>query len=325
WENHQSSLSVDLMTLEAVTDTVKIWINEEVVALQPLDAQPLQPNHLMFLVRPEAVTKITFGNSVVFPDWVQPTELSRPLRIPEEFDQDGAYNQYLLGHDYARFRQYDTALDHIRRSLAQDSFFVPALNEMAMLQFRKMQYDSAYYYASRALSINTYDPMAHYYYGLAADQTGRMADAFDGWEIAALSPSWRIAAWYQLAAAHFWDQDWVRCQRYLDKILDMQHGHPAAIRLQLILNRVRQKTFDVKLAERLLRMDPDNHYIAWERFLSSGNFEDGARFQAMIRNELPAQTYLEMAIWYKTKLNRTEDAIRIMELAPPNNLIDYWL
>ena len=325
WENHQSSLSVDLMTLEAVTDTVKIWINEEVVALQPLDAQPLQPNHLMFLVRPEAVTKITFGNSVVFPDWVQPTELSRPLRIPEEFDQDGAYNQYLLGHDYARFRQYDTALDHIRRSLAQDSFFVPALNEMAMLQFRKMQYDSAYYYASRALSINTYDPMANYYYGLAADQTGRMADAFDGWEIAALSPSWRIAAWYQLAAAHFWDQDWVRCQRYLDKILDMQHGHPAAIRLQLVLNRVRQKTFDVKLAERLLRMDPDNHYIAWERFLSSGNLEDGARFQAKIRNELPTQTYLEMAIWYKTKLNRTEDAIRILELAPPNNLIDYWL
>lgn len=325
FENHQSSLGIDLITLEPVTDTVKIWADEELIALQPMDIQPLKPEHLMFLVRPEAITKITFGKTVIFPEWSSPSALSRPLQIPDEFDQEGGYNQYILGHDYARFRQYGTALEHIRQSLTQDSFFVPALNEMAMLQFRKMQYDSAFHYASRALSINTYDPMANYYYAHAADQIGQMVDAFDGWEIAALSPAWRVPAWYQLAAAHFWDRDWHRCQRYLDKILDVQYGHPGAIRLQLVLDRMQQKPFDADLAARLRQSDPDNPFVALEKYLSTGDPQDGVRLQSVIRNELPEQTYLEMAIWYKTKLNRTEDAIRILELAPPHNLIDYWM
>lgn len=325
FDNHHNSLGIGLMTLESVADTIKLWVDDEVVALQPLAAQPLEPNHLMFLIRPEAITKITYGTTVILPEWSHPAELSRPLQIPGGMNQDGAYNQYLLGHDYARFRQYDIALDHIRQSLSQDSYFVPALNEMAMLQYRRMQYDSAFHYASRALSINTYDPMANYYYAMAADQTGQMTDAFDGWEMAALSSSWRIPAWYQLAAAHFWDRDWVRCQRYLDKILEMQQNHPAAIRLQLVLNRMQQKPFHADLADRILGSDPDNPYVALEKYLTTGNAQDGATFQALIRNELPAQTYLEMAIWYKTKLNRGTDAIRILELAPPNNLIDYWL
>ncbi len=325
FDHQHNSLGVSLMTLESISDTIKLWIDENVVALQPLDAQPLKPNHLMFLLRPDAITKITYGNTVILPEWSHPVALSRPLQIPDELPQEGAYHHYLLGHDFARFRQYDTALNHIRRSLSQDSFFIPALNEMALLQYRMMQYDSAFFFARRALSINTYDPMANYYYAMAADQIGQMADAFDGWEMAALSPSWRIPAWYQLAAAHFWDQDWIRCQRYLDKILKTQQNLPSAIQLQLVLNRMRQKPFDTNLANRILQYDPDNPFVAFEKFLSSGNPKDVAALQAMIRNELPDQTYLEIAIWYKTKLNRTSDAVQILELAPPTNLIDYWL
>ena len=325
FERHQSSLGIDLMTLEVISDTVKIWAGEEIIALQPLEAKSLTPAHLMFMVQPSAVTKITFGHTMIFPEWTEPKDLSRPLSIPEELDQASAYNQYMLGHDYARFRQYDQAMKHIRNSLVQDSFFIPALNEMAMLQYRKMQYDSAYYFARRALSINTYDPMANYYYAMAADQIGQMIDAFDGWEIAALSPEYRVVAWYQLAAACFWDKHWEKSQQYLDKILEWQPNHPGGIRIQMALNRIRRKSYDVLLEERLSHADPDNHYIALEKYLYTGSAEDQEHFISSIRNELPAQTYLEMAIWYRTKLNRTEDAIRILELSPENNLIDYWL
>ncbi len=325
FEKDKNKLGIDLMALAPISDTLKVFTIDGMVLEQPLDLMPLAPAHLAFYVNPDYITKITYGNTHIIPEWVRSQELSRPLSIPENFDQSGAYNHYMLGHDAARFRLYDQAKSLIQASLSQDSFFIPALAEMAMLQYRTMKYDSAFIYASRALSINTYDPQSNYYYGLAAEELGQKDDALDGWEIAALSPSWRIAAWYQIAAAYLRDENWSECQNYLDKILELQPSHPSGVKLQIVLNRIKGKPYNEKMLSRITSDDPDNHFAAYEKYLHSGTASDKQAFQSTIRNELPEQTYLEMAIWYAIKLNRKQEAVQLLKMAPRNNLIDYWL
>lgn len=325
FEKDKNQLGIDLMSLAPISDTLKVFTLNGMILEQPLDVMPLVPTHLAFYVNPERISKITYGSTQITPEWVRSGELSRPLSIPESFDQSGSYNQYLLGYDAARFRMYDEAKRHIRASLAQDSFFIPALSEMAMLHYRSMKYDSAFSLASRALSINTYDPQANYYYGLAAEELGQRDDALDGWEIAALSPSWRLASWYQIATTYLREENWSLCQNYLDKILELQPSHPSAIKLQVVLNRIQRKPYNETLLSRITSADPDNHFMAYEKYLRSGTPTDKQAFQSTIRNELPEQTYLEMAIWYAVKLNRKQEGIQLLKMAPRNNLIDYWL
>lgn len=318
-------LGVDIMSLTHISDTMKVWMVDGLVVEKPVDLHPLEPSHLAFVLNPDYIEKITFGSTQIIPEWIASRKLNRPLTIPDKFDQEGAYGAYMLGHDAARFRLYQEAETHIRASLSQDSFFVPALTEMAMLHLRKINYDSAFYFARRALSINTYDPAANYYYGLAASELGQNYDALDGWEIAALSSEWRIPAWYQIAALYFRQQNLEKTYDYLNKILDVHPSHPTAVQMMMVYNRVMENKHDENLFRSVTKVDPDNHISAFERYLYSGDRADKESFQSAIRNELQAESYLEMAIWYAIKLNRTEDAIRLLNMAPRNNLIDYWL
>lgn len=325
FDKEKNKLGLSIMSLAPVSDTIKIFTLDGLTVEQPVELMPLQPVHFAFYLNPDYISKITYGSTQIIPEWVRSQELSRPLSIPENFDQSGSYNQYLMGYDAARFRLYDEAKKHIGSSLSKDSFFIPALSEMAMLQYRRMNYDSAFFYASRALSINTYDPQANYYYGLAADALGQKYDALDGWEIAALSSSWRMAAWYQIAAAYFRDENWLECQNYLDKILQLQPSHPSGVKLQIVLDRIQGKPYNEKMMTRITKDDPDNHFVAYEKYLRTDTGSDKQAFQSAIRNELPEQTYLEMATWYAVKLNRPQDAIQLLNMAVRNNLIDYWI
>jgi tetratricopeptide (TPR) repeat protein len=69
-------------------------------------------------------------------------------------------------------------------SLQKDHNFLPALVQMAILMYRSMRYDEALQLAKHALSINTEDGEANYYYGLINLQLNNITDAKDGFDIA---------------------------------------------------------------------------------------------------------------------------------------------
>ena len=98
-----------------------------------------------------------------------------------------------------RQRAYGPAREALEACLRKDPHYVPALADLALLRYRSMDYAGAFDLARRALAIDTYDPAANYYYGLAAAKLGRTADARDGFELAAQSVELRSAAWTELA------------------------------------------------------------------------------------------------------------------------------
>jgi len=250
--------------------------------------------------------------------------LSRPVNAAQNFDWNSGYGLYILGRDAANQRTYKLAEDYIRRSLQKDSVFIPALTEMSSLQFRKMNYDSSFYFAGRALSIDTYDPGANYYYGLAAERSARYYDALDGFEVASLSPLFRSAAYTEMSKMYLKRKDFEKALEYSVKSLENNTDNTVSLQVTLLAARLLNKSGEVdEIQKRLLEIDPINHMVAFERFWNKKDEKSRADFSSSIRNELPAETYLELAIWYYN-LNRLEESKAILSMAPQNNEIQYW-
>ena len=76
--------------------------------------------------------------------------------------------------------------------------------------------------------------------------------------------------------------------------------------------------------DRLLEFDPLDHLARFERYLLDPTAARLAEFKSMIRNELPHESYLEMAIFY-VRIGRTEDAVTLLENAPEQPEVEAWL
>ena len=108
---------------------------------------------------------------------------------------------------------------------------------MAFLQYRKMNYDSAYYYAHTALSVNTYDPAANYYYGLASLKLNKIYDAEDGFEVAAITPQYRSAAYTELSKIKLQQKNYKLSFEYAGKSLVNNSENISALQLQYVCAR----------------------------------------------------------------------------------------
>jgi tetratricopeptide (TPR) repeat protein len=95
-------------------------------------------------------------------------------------------------------RKYPEAEEKIRACLLVDKNYLPALSVLSELEYRKLNYKEAFDAASKALSINTYDAAANYYFGLAALKLNKPFDAKDGFDIASQSAEYRVAAFNRL-------------------------------------------------------------------------------------------------------------------------------
>ncbi len=245
--------------------------------------------------------------------------LNRPL-VRERADSlsGSAYTHYLTGRDLARMRDYSTAEQYIRLALAKDPELAPALTEMARLQHYMLRYDSAAYYAGKALEYDTYDPDANYQYSLAAEKLGNRYDAADGYEIAALSAPLRSAALTRLSRLYFREKAFNKALDYAEKSLDLQPGNLEALQLKCLTLRLLNMPDSSRVTlEQLLLLDPLNPFGYFELY------RDKKAFVSMIRTELAHESYLELAIWYN-ELGRDNESMEILRLAPRHNMVEWW-
>ena len=243
-------------------------------------------------------------------------DLSRPVDAPAGFDWGSSYGHYLAGCEDMDQKNYAGAEGQLDSSLQKDAWFLPALVKKAELLYRNMRYEEALDLARRALSIHTEDGGANFIYGLANMQLGRNTDAADGFDIASLSPAWRSAAYTQLSRLHFRSGNWSRAASCAEKALVAQPQNIDALQLQAVIARQRgdDGMWRSTLAT-LLTLDPLDHFARFET--------GGAGVTALIRNELPQETYLELAIWYYG-CGLSGDAIRVLALAPPVAEVKIW-
>lgn len=74
---------------------------------------------------------------------------------------------------------------------------------------------------------------------------------------------------------------------------------------------------------KILEIDPLNHLARFEQYLLDPGPGTLNNFKSMIRNELPHETYLEIAVYY-ANLRLEGDALRVLAVAPEQATVRYW-
>lgn len=317
-------LTVSISPAQVLNDKIEIFDGDRLLAAKDVHLKPMKTVEERFTLHvPAKALRVCVGGDKLRYVADDDDVLSRPMSSPANFDWGSLYGLYLKGKEFTRQREYGRAEEQLRACLKLDANYVPALVEMAFLANRRADFPGALAFAKHALSIDTYEPAANYQFGRASVALGHGADAKESFSVAALAPGWRGAANTELA------KQFLREKLYDRAIAAAKEGVIANARnldaLQVIACALRLKgdTAGAESTQRtLLEIDPLNHFARYEgMFVKKGSAKD---FTSQIRNELPHETFLELAIWYHS-VGLDGDAGKVLELAPPNAEALYWL
>jgi tetratricopeptide (TPR) repeat protein len=322
----EGGLDVFFSPLETVNDTLEVLDGDRVVFSKPVSAKPLETWTVVAPVTvPVERLRVRIGGDRL--EWKGDPKagaLSRPMESPADFDWDSVYGLWLKGKELIRQRSYGPAREALEACLGKDPHYAPALSDLADLHYRAMDYQGAFELASKALAIDTYDPFANYHYGLAAEKLGRADDAKDGLELAAQSVELRGAAWTGLARLEVRSGDLARAAIDAERSLDVNQRNVEARQLLALVYRMQKREDGARAAlDALLALDPLNAFGRFEKALADGGDAAAHAFASGVRNEMPEQTFLELAAWYEGLGRRTE-AARVLELAPQVAEVLYW-
>jgi len=86
-----------------------------------------------------------------------------------------------------------------------------------------------------------------------------------------------------------------------------------------------QKEAEKEIKKKILELDPLNNFIRFENYWYNKTNSSKENFTSLIRDELPQQTYLNLAVWFY-QLNLLAESEAILHLAPQeDDEIKYWL
>jgi Tfp pilus assembly protein PilF len=284
--------------------------------------KPLMPYHKAIYLKNAVAVKVTLNGETIGLNAASEEQMSRPLTHLTGFDWKSSYGLYLQGRDLVRFRNHEEAEIKFRQSIAANPAFMPALTEMASIQYHKMNYDSAYHYAKIALSIDAYEPAANFYYALSAAKQGKWADALDGFEVAGLNPGFSSAAATELSRMYLSRKDFTRACEYAGKSLEGNARNLSGLQLQYLAARLLNKETS-SISAKILLLEPLNHFVRFEAYLANPKDDNRQAFIKYINGEAPEETFLDLAAWY-FRAGRMSESRKVLEAAPANSEILFW-
>jgi len=327
-ESADDALVIRMSPVQVIRDSVHVFNDKNsVIASGWVDASPLETIQVkMALPDGELAAGFSIGNQMVsLADEREEKALSRPLVSGTSPESNSAYSSYLLGRDLADMRNYADAEAQLSISLSNDPNLIPALVELAKLKIFSREYDQAFDYAQRALAIDTYDGAANYYYGVAATYLSRKYDALDGFEIATITNTYRSAAYTALSCAYLRDRDLATSAEYAALGLREQPHNLDLWKVKYLLGRLGGNKEAMEDAEnRISIINPLDPFIRFENYYEMRSESSKKEFVRLIRNEMPTETFLELAIWYH-HLGLNDESRAVLELAPQNAEVRYWL
>ncbi len=250
--------------------------------------------------------------------------LSRPVEAPNDFDWNSIQGLYMEGKEFIRERQYVAAEAKLQQCLAKDPNYLPALTNLAMVHYRNMDFTKALSLLMHALSIDTYDPMANFYYGLTSLALGKKTDARDGFDIASMDPPHRVAAYTELSRMDLVEGRLDRAIHYATKAIEGNAGHVEALQLLTVAYRLQKNGGKVDETLNVLkRLNPLSHFVGFENYLAKSTPDSKSAFTKSIKNELTVESYLELAVWYH-RLGQLKEARSVLDLAPTNAEVAFW-
>lgn len=319
-------LKIAFSPVQAIADTLIVKEGATIVYRKKIELSPLKTfTDSVKMEQPGDVVVTLGGDKMSYNSKPDADNLGRPLSSPTDVDWNTTYGLYVQGKELMDGKMYPQAEEKLQAALKQDHNFLPALVKMTELLYRNMRYAEALELAKRALSLDSYDGGANYYYGIINARLGHVADAKDGFDIAALSTEYRSAAYHELGSLYFREKNYSKALEYSTKAMDINRYDISALQVQAMVYRYRhnQKGAEQALSQ-ILVLYPLDHFARFEKYLWQPSAENKTGFISMIRDEQPVETYLELANTYY-KNGRLDECQQVLQLAPASALVSYWL
>ncbi len=321
------NLHIRICPLRPLEDLLQVSTNGTLLHKQNISAAPMEIIDIS-IPKPNAASPYTIRigkDKLLYKSTdAKDNTLNRPLETPNDFDWNSSEGLFVSAEELSAQREYQKALPHYLAVLEKEPYHRGALNAVAELHYRRGNYHRALDYCRKILSINAYDDTANFIYGLVNKELNRMIDAKDGFGWAARSITYRAPALVQLAILHLKANRLEQALALTNQCLRDFPRHTGAIRLATVLHRLRGQKQEAKLLiKRLLEMDPLHHFANFEAFLLDPSEDNLRRFHAPIRNELPHETFIELALAY-LDMGQTQTADQVLAEAPKHPLINYW-
>lgn len=326
-ERDDGVLKFELCPLQRMEEALVVMAGEEEIYRKQLRLEPMGVFRDSLKFSQQSEFDVALGQRILVYGSrdVKSKRMNRPMEADEAFDWESVYGLYMDGSERARQRDCRGALEKYLACFEKDPLYTPALVGIAENYYRRMEYGKALEYIQKALANDTYDPDANFIYGIVNRKLGHLTDAKDGFAIATRSMKTRSSACVQLAELAFLEDDLEWTRVYADRALDFNRYNLNALKLLALTHRKMGKEQEAeKVLYTILGIDALNHFARFEKTFLDSRPENFEPFTTMIRNELPHETVLELAIFY-VNLGLAEEAIRILANDSSHPVVNYWL
>jgi tetratricopeptide (TPR) repeat protein len=321
------ALSLGLFPLQPLDDDLVVSVAEKAVFSERLVLKPEEvwkKDVPLSGTAADAAFEVRLGSELVYRSAPAGDDLERPLHFSTP-SGDTAEALFLQARGLERQRSLAEALDKYLAVIAREPLHVRALARAGELCTRRGEPTRALEFAGRALAVSMYDPEANFVYGVAARRMGRLVDAKEtlGW--AARSPQFQAVALVQSAEIAVMEHAYDRAVEYANRALAAGAADVNALEVLAAAHRLAGRMDMARgVLENLLDLDPLDHLARFERYLISRDPKDLEACRRLIRNELPHETWIEMAMFY-LRLGRGADAVEALKAAPAQTTVLYWL
>jgi hypothetical protein len=268
---------------------------------------------------------VTIGNLLSYNSDNKYYLTDRPVKSAENQDYNSAEHLFRLAEDMNSMREYDNALEYYLACLGKEPSHSRALSRVAELYYKRADYEEGLSYARKVLENDTYDASANFISGVINRRLGNLLKAEEAFSVSARTMEYRSGAYLEIAGIELQKKNWASSMDYAKKSLDFNRNNITARELLATGYRKLQnnRAAETVLGE-LLEIDPLDHYARFEKYLLNPSPKNLGNFKYYIRNELPYETYLELALEYVNQ-GLNNEAIMILEQSPPYPTVYYWL
>lgn len=311
-----------------INDSLTVSWGTSILYKELIQLHPMQVFQKSILLPQETLQDITvtLGKDLVsYTTKTSENIVTRPITTPAGQDQTSADHLFRLAEDMYSMRDFQKALNTYLSCLDKEPTHSRALSKVAELLYRKGLYKEGLDYAVRVLENNTYDASANFIYGVIQKAMKNLTQAEEAFSVAVRSMEYRSAAYVQIAGLKLQKQEYRNAEAYAQKALDYNRYNITAYEYLGTAYRKQNKFAEAEeTLKSLLEIDPLNHHARFEYYLIHPGPESLESFTSGIRNELPHETYLELALGYANQ-GLTNEAIAVLKHGPEHPIVYYWL
>lgn len=325
-EQQNGQLQIGINSLEQAAGTLKVYTGENLVFEKKISLAPMGVlEEQLDWPDPQQSFRISVEEmDLDYDSDPEKLKLKRPFLKPNLAGTPQSELHYRSGMEAMDFREYAKAELELKACLAENPAHLEALTALAELYYRQGNYEMGLERARRALSIDTYHPGANYLAGILYQHQKDYVNAKEALGWAARSMEYRSAAYGIMAEIYLAENRLQEAIRYGSQALDYNRYNVQAQQILAVAFRLDGQAGKAQEAlSSLLEMDPLAHFGYFEQFLLDKSDRSKDQFIQNITNELPYQTYLEVALSYY-KMGQNQAALSVLERSPEFPLVTIW-